>query len=188
MSHEHSFLAVSGSLREQSYSTAVLHTLIARAPANVYIEQASIGKLPFFNQDLDNEHRRPIEVIAFRAKVQRCDGLIVTTPEYNHGLPAVLKNAIDWVSRPAFESVLKGKPVMCITVSPGGAGGTRAHAHLQQLFAATLSKQVIMPPVAIAGISEKVVNAQLTDPVSLEFSLVALQRLVDLVERERIAR
>ncbi len=75
--------------------------------------------------------------------------------------------------------------MVCITASPGAAGGIRAHAHLQQLFAATLANQVVMPPVAIGGIGGKVTNAMLTDETSLNFALAAVQRLLEMVNCHR---
>lgn len=180
-----SLLAVCGSLRAQSCSTAILRTLIDHLPDNVRVEQAAISSLPFYNQDLDDEQTRPVAVTVFKERIRDCDGLLVVTPEYNHGLPAVLKNAIDWASRPAYESVLKDKPVVCITASPSLYGGVRAHVHLQQLFASTLSRQIIMPPVALGGIGGKVVNGILSDGISLDLAIGALQRLVDFVRQER---
>jgi chromate reductase len=172
-------------LRAQSYSTAVLRTLIDHVSDNVRVEQVAISSLPFYNQDLDDEQTRPVAVTVFKERIRECDGLLVVTPEYNHGLPAVLKNAIDWASRPAYDSVLKDKPVACITASPSLYGGVRAHVHLQQLFASTLSRQIIMPPVALGGIGGKVVNGILSDGISLDLAIGALQRLVEFVRQER---
>jgi chromate reductase, NAD(P)H dehydrogenase (quinone) len=180
-----SLLAVCGSLRAQSYSTAVLRTLIDHVSDNVRVEQVAISSLPFYNQDLDDEQTRPVAVTVFKERIRECDGLLVVTPEYNNGLPAVLKNAIDWASRPAYDSVLKDKPVACITASPSLYGGVRAHVHLQQLFASTLSRQIIMPPVALGGIGGKVVNGILSDGISLDLAIGALQRLVEFVRQER---
>ena len=183
-----SVLAISGSLREQSYSTAVIRTLAAAVPASVRVDQAEIGMLPFYNQDVDSDEKRPVVVRSFKERVARCDGLLVVTPEYNYGLPAVLKNAIDWASRPAYASVLKGKPVACMTTSPGPYGGVRAYAHLQQLFSATLSQQIVVPQVAIGSVADKVTDGLLSDAQSLVIAITALEKLIESIDLLRAGR
>jgi chromate reductase len=183
-----SVLAISGSLREQSYSTAVIRALAAAVPARVRVDQAEIGMLPFYNQDVDTDEKRPVLVRSFKERVAKCDGLLVVTPEYNYGLPAVLKNAIDWASRPSYASVLKGKPVVCMTASPGPYGGVRAHAHLQQLFSATLSQQIVVPQVAIGSVAGKVTDGLLSDAQSLVIAITALEKLIESIDLLRAGR
>ncbi len=179
MEHDQSIslLAMVGSLRADSYSRAVLRGLIKTLPARVSVDEASLDSMPFYNADLDRE-TGPSGVEAFKRHIESCDGIVVVTPEYNYGLPAVLKNAIDWASRPAYASVLKDKPVACITLSPGQFGGVRAHAHLQQLFAATLSRQITAPQVAIGNIASKIADGVLIDPDTLAFAHSTLDRLI----------
>ncbi len=175
-----SLLALVGSLRASSYSAAVLRALCKALPASVEINTAKLDAMPFYNADLDGA-APPEAVVQFRRQVADCDGVLVVTPEYNYGLPAVLKNAVDWASRPAYASVLRDKPVAYITISPGLYGGVRAQAHLQQLFGATLSRPVNAPQVAIAKIGEKTADGLLTDPDSLGFAMETVRSLIALI-------
>ncbi|WP_414439746.1 NADPH-dependent FMN reductase [Burkholderia sp. 22PA0106] len=177
-------LALVGSLRRASHSAAVLRAVAAAAPADVTFDTARLDALPFYNADLDGDPS-PDSVQALRAQVERCDGILIVTPEYNHGLPAVLKNAIDWASRPAYTSALKDKPVGFVTLSPGQFGGIRAQAHLQQLFAATLSRQINAPQVAIAHVGAKVHDGVLTDPDACRFAQGVVMQLLALVATQR---
>lgn len=104
-------LGMSGSLRAQAYSTAVLQALAAAVANQADIDYADIGALPHFNQDLYVEPL-PEAVARLRNQIAHADAIVVSSPEYNHGIPGVLKNAIDWVSRPHNGSPLKGKPVL----------------------------------------------------------------------------
>lgn len=107
--------------------------------------------LPFFCEDLNRN--RPAIVQAFIDQVAGSDALVVVTPEYNHSIPAVLKNAIDWASRPAFNSPLKDKPVTFITQADSPVGGARAQAHLKLVFDSTLSILHPAHEMMITGVS-----------------------------------
>lgn len=100
-------------------------------------EIPQLDALPFYSEDL--AHNKPDNVCAFLEGIKNCDAIICVTPEYNHSVPAVLKNAIDWASRPAFHSPLKGKPVAIISQAEGPVGGARAQAHLKLILDSTLS-------------------------------------------------
>ncbi len=159
-------LGISGSLRAGSFSTAVLNTIMAAERAGVAWAGCDLGTIPLYNQDLDVDGG-PAAVSAFRAAIARSDGLVVVSPEYNYGMPGVLKNALDWASRPGFASALKGKPVVYMTASPGALGGARAQVHLLEFFGAVLARPVIGPQVAIAGVGQKIEDGRLTDPPTL---------------------
>lgn len=115
----------------------------------------ALDALPFYSEDLSAD--KPAAVHALLDAVTQCSGIICITPEYNHSIPAVLKNAIDWASRPAFNSPLKNKPVTIITQAESLVGGARAQAHLKLVLDSTLS--VIFPSheMMITGVS-KVIN------------------------------
>lgn len=141
-------LAISGSLRTQSFNTQVLHTLPALAPEGLSIEVwKGLDELPFFNQDL--EENPPASVVRLREAIREADGLIISTPEYNRQIPGVLKNALDWASRPYAQGVLAGKPVVAISASPSNAGGLPALIQLRSLLDIVGSYVVGGPTVSI---------------------------------------
>lgn len=131
-------LLLSGSFRKHSYSMALLRVAEAMLEGHC-CELADLDSLPLYNEDRSGDHR-PEVVQLFQGQVASCDAIVVCSPEYNHSIPAVLKNAIDWASRPAFHSPLKDKPVTIITQASGLVGGARAQAHLKLVFDATLSR------------------------------------------------
>lgn len=131
-------LLLSGSFRKHSYSLALLRA-VAELLAEHSCELPDLDQLPLYNEDRSGDHR-PEVVRQFQQQVEDCDAIVVCSPEYNHSIPAVLKNAIDWASRPAFHSPLKDKPVTLITQASSLVGGARAQAHLKLVFDATLSR------------------------------------------------
>jgi len=130
-------LLLSGSFHSRSRSLAILRAIQEALP-QCRCEIPALERLPFFSEDLNQE--RPEVVTHFVEQVTRCAGIVCVTPEYNHSIPAVLKNALDWASRPAFASPLKGKPITIITQSANSVGGARAQAHLKLVLDATLSR------------------------------------------------
>jgi len=117
-------IGISGSLRRASYNSALLRLATELAPAGCEIEIASIRGIPLYDADVDAQGQ-PADVVALKEKIAAADGLLLATPEYNYSLPGVLKNAIDWLSRPAKEipRVFGGRAVGVI--GAGGSGGTR---------------------------------------------------------------
>jgi chromate reductase, NAD(P)H dehydrogenase (quinone) len=107
-------------------------TLMALTPESLKLEIVEIGRLPLYDQDLDDERRPPSAWTVFREQVKSFDGFLFVTPEYNRSLPGVLKNAIDVGSRPYGQSVWGGKPGAVMSVSPGAIGGFGANHHLRQ--------------------------------------------------------
>ncbi|MGA2550219.1 MAG: NADPH-dependent FMN reductase [Burkholderiaceae bacterium] len=125
------FLGISGSLRTGSYNTATLRALPELAPEGVSIESAEIGDIPLYNEDA-RQSGYPSAVVRLREQVRKADAVIFVTPEYNYSIPGVLKNAIDWVSRPP-DQPFAGKPASIMGASPGGVGTARAQYHLRQV-------------------------------------------------------
>jgi len=117
-------LGVSGSLRRQSFNTALLRKAIELMPAASTLDVRTLHGVPLFNADDEAEHGLPPAVVALKAAVAAADGVILATPEYNNSLPGVFKNGIDWLSRPAadIKRVFAGKPVAIIGASAGGFG------------------------------------------------------------------
>ncbi|MGR3496749.1 NADPH-dependent FMN reductase [Citreimonas sp.] len=139
-------LFMTGSLRSESSSRAVAQALIARVGDRATCETADIASLPHYNSDITDD----TAVAALIDQVGAADGVVFVTPEYNYGIPGVLKNAIDWASRPAFESVFKLKPCFIVTTSAGAAGGVRAQGHLKQVLNGMMAlphpgKEILVP-------------------------------------------
>lgn len=124
-------LGFSGSLRRESYNTALLRSAGEIMPAGMRLEIFDLLPLPMFNQDFEKPF--PEVVQEFRAKLAEADGILIATPEYNGSISGVLKNAIDWASRPP-RPPLKGKPVAIIGASTGNFGTLRAQLHLRQIL------------------------------------------------------
>ncbi|WP_150466393.1 NADPH-dependent FMN reductase [Francisella sp. SYW-9] len=130
-------LFLSGSFHSKSRSLAILKNLEAFfKDDNIVIP--NLNELPFYSEDYCEN--KPNLVIDLVDHVEGSDGIVICSPEYNHSIPAVLKNAIDWISRPAYNSVLKNKPITIITQASSSVGGARAQAHIKLVLDATLSK------------------------------------------------
>jgi chromate reductase len=171
-------LGLPGSLRQGSYSLAVLRGLHLALGPTVDLQIGDL-RLPLYDQDQDGPST-PQTVQAFRKAVAESDGVVIATPEYNHGIPGVLKNALDWASRPLGRSALTGKPVLVISVSPAFTGGVRAQAQANETLLAIQSRPVPGPQVVIGNVADKIRNGQLIDESSLRFALSAIDRLIAL--------
>jgi len=141
-------LGISGSLRRDSHNTKLLGVAGREAPAGLTIEIADISDLPFYNWDLetDDDARYPEPVLRFRRQIAAADGLLFATPEYNWSLSGVLKNAIDWASRP--ETPLRSKPAAIIS-GGGRFGGLRGQEHLRDILRHFQMKVVDTPDVLV---------------------------------------
>lgn len=178
-------LAFAGSLREGSYNKALLRAAKEEAPGEMTLDLFDLTGIPLYNADLRAESG-PEQVADFKAAVRKADALLVATPEYNHGVPGVLKNAIDWASRPARNSVLRGKPAGIVGASPGTMGTARAQEHLKQIFDATLSHLMPHPGVLVAHAGEKFDDeGRLTDEQTRAFLSEYLEALVEWILRFR---
>ena len=175
-------LAILGSLRRHSNSRAVLRGLQEVVSDRARIEVFSLEAVPLYNADLDGEQKPPA-VAELKEAIGKCDGLVLVSPEYNYGVSGVLKNALDWASRPGYQSVLKDKPTLIVTNSPGLVGGVRAQGQLRQTLAATLSRVIAVPEVVISQVHTKIQDGRLTDAVSLKFMLEAFEALLTEIRR-----
>jgi chromate reductase, NAD(P)H dehydrogenase (quinone) len=183
MSHTYRLLGISGSLRAGSFSTAVLTSLAeATAPQACY-DFADIGGLPHFNQDIYVEPL-PLAVQHFRDQIAAADGLVISSPEYNHGMPGVLKNALDWASRPHNSSPLKGKPVLIVTSSPAVTGGVRAQYQIRETVVSALARPVRTPEIVVGQVGTKIVDGRFNDRAVIEFALEGFRAM--FAENERL--
>ena len=126
----HTIVTIVGSLRKESFSLKVANALAKLAPASLKLDVTTLGGISFFNQDL--EAAPPADWLAFREKLQKSNGVLFVTPEYNRSIPGVLKNAIDVGSRPYGKSAWERKPGAVVSVTPGGLGAFGANHHLRQ--------------------------------------------------------
>ncbi|CAJ0815641.1 MULTISPECIES: NADPH-dependent FMN reductase [Ralstonia] len=134
-----------GSLRKASFNRQLAHALIGLLPAGATAKIIEIGELPLYNQDLDGNLPEPVQ--RFKAEVAGVQALLFVTPEYNRGIPGVLKNAIDWGSRPYGQSVWGGKPAGIAGASPGAIGTALAQAQLRNVLSAVGVQIVPLPEV-----------------------------------------
>ncbi len=148
------FLAFAGSLRKGSYNKALIKAAVEVAPSNIKIEVYDLEGLPLFNQDL--EQTPPQKVIEFKTKIKEADALLIATPEYNYSVSGVIKNALDWASRPRTDTPLQGKPVAIMSASIGRLGGARAQYHLRQTFVSLNMHPVNTPEVMLSNAAENV--------------------------------
>ena len=125
-------LGFAGSLRAGSYNRALLRAAANLLPQDMTLEIFEIEGIPAFNQDL--EGHIPKKVKEFKSKIREANAILIATPEYNYSVPGVLKNAIDWASRPYGDNPFDGKPVAIMSASVGMLGGSRAQYHLRQIF------------------------------------------------------
>ncbi|AHK47345.1 NADPH-dependent FMN reductase (plasmid) [Ensifer adhaerens OV14] len=146
-----------------------------------------MNDIPPYDGDLDGD-RPPAAVVAFKRAIDDCDGLVICSPEYNFGMPGVLKNALDWASRPSSDSPLKQKPVLIMSASPGALGGARSHSQIRETLTATRSRVLPRPPVTITNIKEKVIDGRLIDRSTIAFILDALDDLFLEINLMRIGR
>ncbi|HEU0199573.1 MAG TPA: NADPH-dependent FMN reductase [Burkholderiaceae bacterium] len=174
-------LGISGSLRRDSYNTTVLHALAPMIAGRAQMTVATLHDVPLYNADLDGD-AAPDGVRALKAAITAADGLVVCSPEYNYGIPGVLKNAIDWASRPGFKSPLKGKPVLIVTASPGALGGARAQPQIREVFAATLARPVVRQHVAIPQVNQKLAGGSIVDDMARRLLLEAVDDLLTEIE------
>lgn len=162
-------LGVAGSLRRGSLNRALLRAAIKLAPAGLTIYAFDLADVPLYNGDVEAAGD-PAGVTAFKNAIRAADAVLFVTPEYNHGVPGVMKNAVDWASRPARDAALNGKPVGIIGASPGQVGTARGQSQLRQAFEFTNSFCMPQPEILVFRATEKFdANGDLTDAKTAEF-------------------
>jgi chromate reductase len=186
-------LAISGSLRQDSYNTRLLHALPALAPDEMDIEIfTGLDEVPHYNQDLDDRSGGPEQVRRLRSAITEADGLIVASPEYNQSIPGVLKNAIDWASRPIVNSALLGKCIVTMVVTPGRGLGRNGLADLGRVLN-DCHAHVVGGPWVIMQEAENKISASttngdgpptITDPFYRHVAILQLKSLKDAIEHD----
>ncbi len=176
-------LGICGSLRKASYNRGLLEAAAEMAPEGVTIEIADLRDIPFFDQDVEATGD-PAPVEALKERIRAADAVLIATPEYDWGVPGVLKNALDWVSRPAGRSALKQKPLAMLGASDGPWGTTRAQLQLRQTLTYMDVLTLPSPWVYVASAKEKFDAAgKLTDEKTREQVKGLVTALVAWTER-----
>jgi chromate reductase len=177
-------LGIAGSLRAQSFNLSLLKAAQELLPADVTMEIVDLSDIPLYNQD--SEHTLPASVEQLKAAIKRADAVLFATPEYNYSIPGILKNAIDWATRPAGTSAWAGKPAAIVGASPGALGTARAQYHLRQILVGLDMPTVNQPEVMVGGARDRFdTEGKLTDEKSRQLLSTLLSNLVGLVNRQR---
>jgi chromate reductase len=148
----HTIVTIVGSLRKESFSLKIAKAMAKLAPASLKLDVTTLNDISFFNQDL--EAAPPADWLSFRDRLQKSDGVLFITPEYNRSIPGVLKNAIDVGSRPYGKSSFLGKPVGIVSNSPGPLGGVSAAKHLQNVLPGIAGTIMGQPEIYLNGVGD----------------------------------
>jgi chromate reductase, NAD(P)H dehydrogenase (quinone) len=177
-------VGLAGSLRRESYNRALLRAAIQLAPAGVAVESFErLGEIPPYSDDV-RLRGLPDPVAELWQVIAGADAVLVVTPEYNYGVPGVLKNALDWVSRPPSESPLRHKPVAIMGASTGNFGTARAQLALRQTFQFVESYVLLKPEIMVFRAAERFDDAgELTDETTRELVAQQLDALVAWARR-----
>jgi chromate reductase, NAD(P)H dehydrogenase (quinone) len=175
-------LGIVGSLRRMSYNKGLMRAAQELVPGGVSLTVADISKLPLFNEDLESDV--PNEIQTLKKQIKEANAILIATPEYNYSIPGVLKNAIDWGSRPYGDNSFEGKPVAIMGASVGMLGTARAQYHLRQTFVFLnmypLNKPEIMVPFASQNFDGE---GNLTNEKTKQLISQMLQSLVEWTSR-----
>jgi chromate reductase, NAD(P)H dehydrogenase (quinone) len=176
-----------GSLRRGSYNRALLRAATELAPPALHIVIHELDEIPLYNGDVEAAGAPP-GVVRLRDAIRKADGLLIATPEYNHGVPGVLKNTIDWLSRPPGDSALNGKVAAVMGASPGMTGTARGQSQLRQAFVFTNTYALLQPEVLVGRAHEKFdAEGRLVDQATRDFLATFLQRFTALIALHAMA-
>jgi chromate reductase len=171
-------LGISGSLREGGHNTRLLRVAAGLLPPGAELEiYDGLGDVPPFNEDV--EHAPGAAVLALKEAIAKADAVLISTPEYNHSIPGVLKNALDWVSRPMSENPMRGKPALVIGASTGMFGAVWAQAETRKVLGA-LGARVLDEELPVAKAPDGLEDARLAERLA--------ELLRELVADEALSR
>ena len=184
MSKSIRILGIAGSLRRQSYNRAALRAATQVALEGATVDIFELDGIPGFSED--EEQNPPEKVVELKRRIREADAVLFVTPEYNYSIPGVLKNAIDWASRPYGDNAWDGKPAAIMGASLGAFGTARAQYHLRQVMVFLNMFPVNQPEVMIAKAHERFdAEGNLTDEATREYVRRLLQSLVEWPRRIR---
>lgn len=182
--------AFGGSLRRGAFNTSLLNAACRLAPEDVEVTLVDIHELPLYNADLDEHYGggpQPAAATELRNALERADAVLIVTPEYNWSVPGFIKNAIDWVSRPAMKSPLAGKPALIMGASGGPAGTGRAQLHLRQVLLSTRTR-VLVESLELPFAAEHIDEDGQLDPDTADEVRKLMALLVEELERTASGR
>ncbi len=163
----YNILGFAGSLREKSFNKALLRSAKEISPENFELELFPLGDIPLYNDDLTLSNL-PKAVRVFREKIEKADGLLIASPEYNFSISGVLKNALDWAATDTIGNVISGKTVAVMGASKGNFGTTRSQLHLRQVLFAANANVINRPQVLVrnaGGLMDETGNLQDADTI-----------------------
>lgn len=175
-------LGFAGSLRNGSYNKSILRAATELLPENAELEIFDLKEIPMYNQDLDGQAQSAVS--EFKDKIKSADAILIATPEYNYSIPGVLKNAMDWASRPYGDNSFDGKPLAIMGASIGNIATARAQYHLRQTCV-FLNMHVVNQPEVMVGVAQDKIdsNGVLTDEKTKEVIKNLLEKLVELTKK-----
>ncbi len=156
-------LGVAGSLRKGSYNRALLRAMADLSPDGIEIDILELDGIPLYNQDMDAPELMPESVRELKRRIKEADAVLFVTPEYNRSIPGVLKNAIDWASRPYSDNSFNDKPVATIGATDGMLGTAVVQYHMREVFSFLNAHPMERPQLFISGISKKLVDGNVKD-------------------------
>lgn len=175
-------LGIAGSLRRESYNRAALRAATKLAPEGAVLETFELDDIPLFNQDEDQNP--PAKVVELKQEIRAADAILFVTPEYNYSVPGVLKNAIDWASRPYGDSAWNGKPAAIMGATVGALGTARAQYHLRQIMVFLNMFPLNQPEVMIGNAATRFdQQGNLTDETTTKLIRQLLENLVKWTQR-----
>lgn len=182
VSNSLTILGIAGSLRKQSFNRGLLRAAQQLTPADATLETFELDGIPGFNQD--EESNPPAKVAELKQRVRNADAILFVTPEYNYSVPGVLKNAIDWASRPYGDSAWNGKPVAIMGATVGTIGTARAQYHLRQMFVFLNMYAINQPEVMLSNAHKHFdADGKLTDENAQKLIRQLLEELVNWTRR-----
>ena len=181
IAREFNVVGFAGSLRRGSYNRALLRAATELAPPALHIAIQELDSIPLYNGDIEAAGT-PQSVVQLRDAIRKADGLLISTPEYNYGVPGVLKNAIDWLSRPPRDSALNGKVAAVMGASQGTTGTARGQLQLRQAFVFTNTYALLQPEILVGLAHEKFdADGRLVHQATRDVLATFLQRFTDLI-------
>lgn len=162
-------LGLSGSLRRSSLNSALVRAAAAHAPDGVSVELYDYGAVPLYDDDLPADDPGRAAVEALKAAIAAADGVLLAVPEYNYSLPGVLKNAIDWASRPAYHSPFRDKPVGVVSASMSFVGGARGQQHTKNVLMGMAAAVFPWPEFLVPSAHQKFKDGRLVDDTTRGF-------------------
>lgn len=178
-------LGIPGSLREGSFNKGLLRAAREEAPEHMQIDLFELDAIPLFDQDVEDEGD-PAPVRRMKTAIREADAVLIAVPEYQHGMSGVLKNALDWASRPPRDAPLTGKVAGMMGASPSPVGTARAHLQLRRVLSYNQCRMVTKPEVLVAHAPDKFDDeGRFTDEKGREFIRKHLAALAEEVRKKR---